>query len=249
MKLVLAYTKKSCVTGRALVNRLREILPSDLVRRVKDNNKRIIRPNVIIRYGNAQANNPNNCIELNTRSAVANASNKSSMMRLLSSTEGVCPVPATFDFSNLDDFKDAEGYMFIRGSNNEIRYDNQLRSGDKYVSKPVDKTREYRVQVFEGKVVGIYEKVPHEEGTKIYKSHNCRFVKSDPSISRCNAEAQAMCIKAVESMGLLFGGVDIIRERRTKKFFITEVNSSPGLNSVNVNKFAELIKSYIQRRT
>jgi glutathione synthase/RimK-type ligase-like ATP-grasp enzyme len=57
-----------------------------------------------------------------------------------------------------------------------------------------------------------------------------------------------MCIKAVSTLGLVFGGVDLIMEKETKAFYITEVNSSPSLNSINIKKYINCFIEYIKKQ-
>jgi len=118
-----------------------------------------------------------------------------------------------------------------------------------YITKPINKDREYRVHVFGNEVIGVYEKIPTEgeiTESSIMKDHNSKFNKCNLQMKlRCNEEAQAMCVKAVKALDLDFGGVDIIRERDTNKFYIVEVNSSPSLNSYNINKYIEKFVEFV----
>lgn len=256
--LVICYSGPSSVTGRALYDALRSSRKFTRVRRVRKD-KMIKRADAVIRWGNSISFSPSSALTLNTSEAINNASNKLKMMEILRKAEGVVTPPVKFlrgslvgseyDSESLDSLKNADGNLFIRGSKS-IRFGSEQTQGDLYATKMIDKRREYRVHVFNGHVIGIYEKIPQEEGVLIYKDSNCDFSRCNPEAGRlrCNEEAQAMCIAAVNSLGLLFGGVDIIRERKTKKFYITEVNSSPALNSENIQRYVELFAQYIQEQ-
>ena len=251
---VVCYTDRSCVTGKALWDAMRNHDFFSSVERVRKT-KTVRQPDLVVRWGNSTspAVRSGTPLELNTASAVSNASNKLTMMRMLSSAETVNTPTVYFlndhrlNQSVFEAFKDSSGKCFIRGSNGSIRYDDTLRSGDKYITKPVNKDREYRVHVFNGKVLGIYEKVPQEEGVMIYKDHNCNFRKCNPEAGRlrCNETAQQMCIDAISTLGLLFGGVDIMRDT-DGNFYVCEVNSSPSLNSINVEKYVEEFINYFR---
>lgn len=262
--IVICYTGKSSVTGRALYDRLRLDSRFRKVRKVTKN-KRIRNTDVFLRWGNASSFNPDNCIQINTKESIVNSSSKGRMIRLLS--EAGVPVPNFRYVRHLnamsDDDKqevlanlsDDDGKLFIRGADKKIRYDDELLPDDIYILQPIDKRREYRVHVFDGEVTAIYEKIPNEGETgTIRKDHNCKFSRCNPENTRCNKEAQQICIDAVNALGLTFGGVDIIRERRPEgqekfNFYVTEVNSSPALNSVNIEKYVDKILEYIEDNT
>lgn len=261
--IVLCYTGRSHVTGRALFEQLKLDERFRRVRRVRKN-KKVKKTDVFVRWGNAHSDNPENCILINSKDAIVNASSKRRMIRLLDEAEGV-DVPPFFFVRNflsnipedervtfLEQYQDEHGMYFVRDSSGVVRYDNVFHDTDSYVMQPIDKTREYRVHVFDGEVIAIYEKIPHEEDDGlIRKDTNCKFSRCDPTNTRCNAGAQQMCIDAVNALGLTFGGVDIIRRRKdgegNRKFFVTEVNSSPALNSNNIKTYIDKFYEFVQR--
>lgn len=254
MKLVLLFSNPSSLTGKALANELRtreEVTKLDVVRK----NKTVRKSDAYIRWGNSSSFSPEGKVILNNKESVSSASNKLLMMRRLVEAEGVETPEILFlngqqyDVDTLNHYRDENGMFFIRGSKS-IRYCNELRHGDLYISKPVNKTREYRVHVFDGRVIGIYEKIPNDPTTMIFKSHNCKFSKRNPEAGEliCNDAAQQMCINAVNALGLTFGGVDIIREKKTKLFKVVEVNSSPSLNQNNVKLYCDLFLEHIREK-
>ena len=108
--------------------------------------------------------------------------------------------------------------IYIRNKRGVVRYSNDFNpTNDMYFTQPVkSKRREYRVHVFNGKVIGIYEKVPMTaEQPALYKSDTCNFKRRDPELCLLTTEDQAVCIKAVQALGLMFGGVDIYRDWET----------------------------------
>jgi len=245
MKLAIVYKSHSCVTGRKLLELLRQ---KEMFRRViKKRTDRRFNCDVLLRWGSTdEFSNLSPRLELNTLEGVRNATNKLRTLELLRDNN-VPHVKFTTDFTNLEEYKDGDGNFYVRGSDNTVRYDNTIRSGDKYVSAPVkNKRREYRVHVFNGRVISIYEKIPNEENTKLYKSYNCSFKLRDPENCRLTLDNQLECIKAVNSLGLLFGGVDVIRDKNCN-IFICEVNSSPALNDVNINRWVDAISEYVQQ--
>ncbi len=251
MKTMIAYSNRSCVTGKEL----REAL--DATRKTTDKRAKC---DLFIRWGNTEEfNNLKYKKELNTLDAVLRTTNKLEMLQALT-TSGVPTLTFSTDPTALASLADKEGNVYIRNRAGVVRYGNDFNaSRDSYFSQPVKfKRREYRVHVFNGKVLGAYEKVPLVSPTaenqsptaainrpKLYKSDTCRFVRCDLENdgARVNSVAQEICIRAVQSLGLVFGGVDLIRDKNGN-FFVCEVNSAPGLNGLNVDRWVEAIKEY-----
>ena len=252
MKTMIAYSNRSCVTGKEL----REALDGTR----KSTNRRA-KCDLFIRWGNTeQFDNLKYKKELNTLEAVLRTTNKLTMLQTLLAS-GVPTLEFSSDPASIDSFKDREGNVYIRNKLGGVRYGNDFNaSRDLYYSRPVRfKRREYRVHVFNGRVLGAYEKVPvslaegqrrnAETLPKLFKSDTCRFVRCDLVVDaqglnpRVHAAAQQMCIDAVNSLGLVFGGVDLIRNKHGE-FTICEVNSAPGLNGLNVERWVEAIREY-----
>lgn len=247
MKFTILYSDRSSKTGKDLLNKFKPVSTKAFRKRT---NKRF-KTDVVLRWGSTESfDRLKSRLELNSLEAVSNASNKGVMMKKL--VEANLPTPSIlFDpfhktTEELDAFRNDEGGFYIRGANNEVRYDDTVRAGDLYVSKPVEnKRREYRVHVFNGEVIAIYEKIPNEEGVRLFKAHNCHFELKTPENCKLNIQNQQECIKAVNALGLLFGGVDVIRDK-DQNIFISEVNSAPALNGTNIDRYVTKITEYIQ---
>lgn len=240
---MIAYHAKSSTTGKLL----RTLLSCPLKK-----TQRRARLDVLLRWGSSEVFSSTTArLELNTAEAVANASNKARMMGLLASA-GDIPLPRMAGRNiSLDEIKDETGNYYIRSNAGVVRYGNDFNHNtDAYATQPIpNKRREYRVHVFNGKIVAIYEKIPHslaENGTRpaLFKSHNCHFSLVDPQRSRCDNVGQGIAIRAVAALGLLFGGVDLVRTREGE-FIVLEVNSAPGLNNTNAQRWIEHIREYI----
>lgn len=246
MKFTILYSGRSSKTGKDLLNKFKPL--SSKAFRKRTNRK--LKTDVILRWGSTEIfTKLQSKLELNSLQAVENASNKLKMMQILVGanipTAEILFSPSSQNDETLDNFRDDNGAFYIRGSNHEVRYDDTVTSRDLYVSKPIlNKRREYRVHVFNGEVIAIYEKVPNEEGIKLFKSHNCSFQLRNIENCRLTKDDQQVCINAVNSLGLLFGGVDLIRDK-DKKVFVSEVNSAPSLNGTNIDRYVQKINEYI----
>lgn len=247
MKFTILYSGRSSKTGKDLLNKFRP-LSTKAFR--KKTNKRL-KTDVVLRWGSTEEfSKLRSRLELNSLEAVKNASNKLVMMQKL--VEGNIPTAKIlFDPFNqtqetLDTFRDENGGFFIRGSNDQVRYDDSVKVGDRYVSQPIEnKRREYRVHVFNGEIIAVYEKIPNDDTVRIFKSHNCHFELKNIENCRLKPEDFQVCINAVNSLGLLFGGVDLLRDK-DQKVYVSEVNSAPALNGTNIDRYVTKIQEYIQ---
>jgi glutathione synthase/RimK-type ligase-like ATP-grasp enzyme len=253
--LKIVYKPSTSVTGKQLRDELRLLGVFSKVLKVVSHNKKI-KAKYFLRWGdNRDYNVSQDTIQLNTKEAVNNAVNKYKMLTLLSQAN-VPTLEFTRDFSQADNFKDENGVFYVRGSDGEVRYDTSTRAGDSYISKPIlNKKREYRVHVFNGKVIAIYEKIPNiqeeEEKPKLFKSYNCHFSLCDVDNCRIGEQGKQAAINAVSALGLLFGGVDVIYtydkhkpDGEKKGIIICEVNSAPSLNTTNIGRWVESFKEY-----
>lgn len=247
MKLTILYSDRSSKTGKDLLNKFKPTCRKAFRKRT---NKRF-KADVVLRWGSTESfDRLRSRLELNTLDAVKKASDKLLMMKTLVGANIKTPQilfdPLNAETETLDSFRDENGGFFVRDRLDVVRYDDSLKAGDKYVSKPVhEKRREYRVHVFNGEVIAIYEKIPQQDDVKLFKAHNCHFELKDLTNCRLTLEDQQECIKAVNSLGLLFGGVDLMRNKQ-QEIFISEVNSAPALNGTNIDRYVDKIKDYIQ---
>lgn len=187
---------------------------------------------------------------INDKVAVALAANKKEMIQKLN--EDGIKIPKFLLISNDTTIEQitpfsVDGMVFARSKQNVVSYitvqevfDNKSRYG--YITKPIRKKYEYRVHVFNGEVIAIYRKEPLDpNNATIRKAENCHFSLrsnvSDIILSRS--------IQAVQSLGLVFGGVDIVMDYH-QTAFVLEVNSSPALNDTNAERWVEKFKQYFE---
>lgn len=247
MKLVyLMYNRRTCVTGKALFDELTSRNINGFYFRRCNANPPRQHPDVVLRWGNSLHEVPRESVEMNNREAIANTTDKLRMLQILAETEGVEVPP----FATSSPYPaDENSNVFIRDRNDHVRYGNvaTVNATDKYAMRPIEKVREFRVHVFQGRTIGIYEKIPNDPSVKIYKNETCDFRRVDQS-SRDAMEGlrgmRPMARAAVEALGLLFGGVDVLLDARGN-FYVTEVNSSPALNEPNLKRWGDSIEEYL----
>lgn len=112
---------------------------------------------------------------------------------------------------------------------------------------------EYRVHVFDGKVIDAQQKrkrsdVPRDKVNYKVRNHDNGFV-----FCRDGVECPELCletsIKAVEALGLDFGAVDIRYNDTSKECAVLEVNTAPGLEGTTLEKYAAALTELIESIT
>lgn len=130
----------------------------------------------------------------------------------------------------------------------------QIEEHDGIAMQRIDKDLEFRVDVFQGKAFRFHVKTGpddkiawNREGTE-WSTYGKKTMLRGPTEKYPTAtesqvrEVIALAKKAVEAIGYDFGAVDIIREQRTNKMYVLEVNSAPSLDENGVRKYASKIK-------
>ena len=110
---------------------------------------------------------------------------------------------------------------------------------------------EYRVHVLGDKVIDVTKKrrrtTEQEEGTvnELVRNLAGGWVFCHNNIT-CPDGLHDLAIKAIDTLGLDFGAVDIIEESHTGMLYVLEVNTAPGLSSpTTLNAYVNAIKERI----
>jgi len=120
--------------------------------------------------------------------------------------------------------------------------------GAKLFTRFVQADSEYRVHVFDGKVVDFARKKRRRmenppPGRYWVRSHANGWVLARDGVAPPPEDVQAACIRAVNALGLHFGACDVLI--RGRKFYLLEVNSAPGLTGKTLESYVKAIKEYI----
>ncbi len=124
---------------------------------------------------------------------------------------------------------------------------NDLQAAPLY-TKFINKTAEFRVHVFRGEVIDYIEKkkLPSERRPENFNryisSTHFGWVFSRTDI-RDMPEVRALAIKAVATLGLDFGAVDIVYCDGVA--YVLEINSSPGLGGTTLVKYANAVRKFL----
>lgn len=106
------------------------------------------------------------------------------------------------------------------------------------------KKHEYRVHVFNGEVIDVtWKRKKTEADDANYQIRNyangwvyCRENIEEPE------DLRSLAIQAVTSLGLNFGAVDIIWNKKENKSYVLEVNTAPGLVGTTLESYTKAIK-------
>lgn len=113
------------------------------------------------------------------------------------------------------------------------------------------KKREFRVHLFRGILVAIVEKKRRKEwdGKSDAKIRNLEngyvFCQTDPAT--LPKGIQELATKASKVTSSDFAGVDIGYNEKLDELFVIEVNSSPGVEGTNVERYCDVILKEMQK--
>lgn len=188
------------------------------------------------------------CNVLNHPHAIRKAVNKLQAFQILS--EGV-DVPEYTESREEANKWLAEGFTVVartivegHGGEGIVLVENvaELPNAPLY-TKYIPKAEEYRVHVFKDEAFFVQRKARKKEvpdGEVNWKIRNLAggfiFANQDVDVP---PEAKEAAVKAVKLLGLDFGAVDIIWNKKRNKYYTLEVNTAPGLQGTTLEKYSE----------
>ena len=124
----------------------------------------------------------------------------------------------------------------------------ELQRAPLYV-KYIPKVNEYRLHVFRDKVFFVQrksrkEEVPNEEVNWKVRNLKGGFIYANQNIEVAE-QAKQQAIIAVQTLGLDFGAVDIIYNKRHNTYYVLEVNTACGLAGTTLDKYVEVFKEFV----
>jgi glutathione synthase/RimK-type ligase-like ATP-grasp enzyme len=127
----------------------------------------------------------------------------------------------------------------------DIQFDEGLTS--KLYVKYIKKEHEYRVHVFNGKVIDIQQKkrkVGFENRNNQIRNHKNGWVYCRENITKPEG-LEELAIQACACINLNYGAVDIIYNKKQNKCYVLEINTAPGLINQTANLYANNFKEYL----
>ena len=108
--------------------------------------------------------------------------------------------------------------------------------------KYIAKKHEYRVHAHATEGVFFVQQKKKREGVDAnfqIRNHANGFIYANEGVD-VPAHVKEMCQKAIITLGLDFGAVDVIYNEKFNTYTILEVNTSPGLSGTTLEKYVEL---------
>lgn len=115
-------------------------------------------------------------------------------------------------------------------------------------TKYIPKSEEYRVHVFKDEAFFIQRKARKKEVPDAQVNWKVRNLSGGFIFAHENVDVPQECkeaaVKAVNILGLDFGAVDIIWNKKRNKFYTLEINTAPGLQGTTLEKYTEQFRKY-----
>ena len=190
---------------------------------------------------------------LNTPLAVERASNKMRTFNTLRDSEVPVP-PFTTDIEEAKGWQESGNVVLCRnllrasaGRGIIIISPGETMPVSPLYVKYMKKKREYRVHVFNGRVVDVQQKrtrtgaEPEDVNYQI-RNHENGWVFVRDSIRDYRPEFGEMAVQAVTNLGLDFGAVDMVWNSHYDTALVLEVNTAPGLEGTSVGIYRDEIR-------
>ena len=112
--------------------------------------------------------------------------------------------------------------------------------------KYMKKAKEYRVHVFQGRVIDVQQKrkrggIDSDEVDYQVRNHDNGWVYCRDNVAP-DQSVLDNAIAAVRALGLDFGGVDVIWNDHYEQATVLEINTAPGIENTSVQVYANAIE-------
>ena len=111
----------------------------------------------------------------------------------------------------------------------------------------IPKKAEYRLHVFNGVVIDVQQKRKKRDFNGEDRDTRVRNLANGYVYTRNDVSPpdgiNDLAIRAVRSLGYLYGAVDIIYNEKRNQCFVLEVNSRPGLMGATIGSYVNAIKA------
>jgi glutathione synthase/RimK-type ligase-like ATP-grasp enzyme len=114
--------------------------------------------------------------------------------------------------------------------------------------KYIPKTDEFRIHVFQGDAFFVQRKarkkeVPDEKVNWKIRNHQNGFIYAHQDVV-VSEIARGEAVAAVAALGLDFGAVDMIYNKKQDKYYVLEVNTAPGLQGETLDRYVQKFKEF-----
>lgn len=250
--MLIFYRKEGYETGKILGDRLLNAYPRQV--KVSKNPDRVarllrrFRGATLVRWGVSDNPEFDNIDTINPAQSLKMSTNKLFALRHMKECGVRCP--RTWEFpENIESFPVLGRDKYHHGGLDVVKIlGSNVRALNDFTKIPVKdfyvefipSNTEYRVHVFNNKPVRVTKKTfrgHNRGGEQIDTRDNIRndiygWGHSNITLEEWPTDACQEAVKAVNSLGLTFGAVDVIVSSVSKQAYVLEVNSAPRLNTV-----------------
>lgn len=226
---------------------------------------KISKDHVVVNWGNgifSRPLSPKPQYILNAPEVLRNSINKLNTFQMLTENNIPCPEWTTNDMEARE-WYDKGHVVYTRtrltGSSGEginLQIPN-VQPWREYANAKVHTKRfngkeEFRVHVFNGKVIHVQQKKlrrgwesPDDAHPKYIKNMDSGYVFAIQDVA-CPDNILEACVAAVKLSGMDFGAVDVGYKPTKDEYCIFEINSRPALNGTTLIKYSEALKELIK---
>lgn len=118
-------------------------------------------------------------------------------------------------------------------------------------TKYIPKKEEYRVHVFDGKIIDVQRKIKRPEITVTnwhVRNLDSGFIFARNDI-KPDQKVLDYSLRCIEALGLDFGAVDIIYNQKRKEAYLLEVNTAPGCQGQTLENYANAFLAFVKENT
>lgn len=221
------------------------------IKRIKHEGKPLnLRGDAIINWGSSAFNREmvNVGKVFNPPEAIRKASNKLTTLSILKEA-GVSVPEFTTERAGAAEWPVVVARKVLNGHSGEgieiVEDGGEIPDAPLY-TKYVKKVDEYRIHVFQGKVIFQQRKarkkeVPDDQVNWKIRNHGNGFIFAHQGVDVALGGINA-AVAAVQALGLDFGAVDLIRTK-DNQFYVLEVNTACGLEGETLNRYKEAFEN------
>ena len=206
----------------------------------------------VINWGNTSKSKAKRII--NKPEAVAIAVNKLKTFRTLTN-KGIPTVPFTNDIEVAKAWLKNNFVVYCRGALESSQgggitvalHEEDLKEVPIY-TRGIMLSTEYRVHVFDGKVIDYTQKKRKSgvESSEFIRNSESGWVFCRENVTLPKA-VESVSIAAIKALGLDFGAVDVLQSTINNGVYVLEINTAPGIEGTTLEKYKEAICLYVQK--